>query len=122
MVEKVREAYLVLGKDLLRIICNYSECEWFILDQNCSLEILNIKQKGKIRITGNAENLQVMKVLLSFLLSSKDPNEAVCIQKSGRFECIKGDEGIGIMEGKWSGRIFFNEEELQNFLKNLREE
>jgi hypothetical protein len=117
----VKEAFLILGKDLLRVTCNYSECEWFILDQNCSLETVNIKQKGKIRITGNAENLQVMKVLLSFLLSGKDPNDAVCIQKSGRTECIKDDEGIGIMEGKWSGRIFFNEEELENLLKNLKE-
>ncbi|BDC17821.1 hypothetical protein [Acidianus sp. HS-5] len=115
----MREAFLILGNDLLRIVCNFNECEWFILDQNCSLDIVNIKRKGKVRISGNAENLQVFKIILSFILSGKDPNDAVCIQKSERTECIKGDEGIGIMEGKWSGRIFFNEEELENFLRTL---
>ncbi len=118
----MREAFLILGNDLFRITCNYNECEWFILDQNCSLEIVSIKQKGKIRINGNAENNQIFKIILSFILSGKDPNDIICVQKSGRTECIKDEEGIGIMEGKWNGRIFFNEEELRDFLKTLHTE
>ncbi|ARM74825.1 hypothetical protein B6F84_01480 [Acidianus manzaensis] len=116
----MREGFLILDNyKILKLSCYSGECDWFVLDQNTYLYEEKILNSGKFNIVGNAEDHRVMKLIFSFILAGINPNNIVCKERNGRIDCIKDNIGFGLAEGKWSGKVFFDRDEVRKFLATL---